>query len=154
MESKKLQFYDIAANLSDSQFQGIYHQKQKHPCDLEKLFKRSEQFNVTHLLIASGNIPDLEASYPLCKKSPTFFTTAGVHPCRANEAAPNVSEYFANLEHKIKMYQDKGESIDSFFKSKSIKSMKNQSKYYFCFKRLLIRSLNSSCGDRRMWTGL
>ena len=58
-------------------------------------------------LIASGNIPDLDASYPLCLKSDNYYTTAGVHPCRANEAAKNVSEYFANLEKKIEKYKDK-----------------------------------------------
>jgi TatD DNase family protein len=108
MEKPKLQFYDIAANLSDDQFKGIYNGKSKHPEDYQKIFQRCQDFNVSHLLIASGNIPDLDASYTLCKRSENYFTTAGVHPCRANEAVENIDEYFQNLENKIKLYQDKG----------------------------------------------
>lgn len=111
METKKHHFYDIAANLSDLQFKGIYNGKQKHPEDLDKIFKRSNDFGVTHLLIASGNIPDLEASFELCKRSENYFTTAGVHPCRANEAFGNIKEYFEELDKKIEMYKEKGKLL-------------------------------------------
>lgn len=106
-----VRYYDIAANLSDDQFKGIYHSKQKHAPDLDRVFKRSDDFGVSHLLIASGNIEDLEESYELCKRSQNYFTTAGVHPCRANEAAPKLDEYIDRLDKLIQKNLDKSEIL-------------------------------------------
>lgn len=118
MESHSPQYFDIAANLTDLRFQGIYNSKMYHSCDLERVFKRCQQFNVSHLLIASGDTEDLLKAYSLCKKSSTFYTTAGLHPCRANQAVDNLPEYFADLEAKINQYRDKGifwHPLDSAF---------------------------------------
>ena len=109
METKQVHYYDIAANLSDDQFKGVYQSKTKHAPDLDRVFKRSHDFGVTHLLLASGNIPDLEESYELCKKNQNYYTTAGVHPCRANEAVEDIGKYFKRLEGLIEKNIDKSE---------------------------------------------
>ena len=115
MQKKSLRFYDIAANLSDHQFKGVYFNKERHSPDYEKVFSRSEKAGVSHLLIASGNSQDLIDSFELCKKSDTYWTTAGVHPCRANEAASNLKEYFNNMEVLIEKYRDKSGFLYSIY---------------------------------------
>ena len=37
-----LRFFDIAANLSDDQFDGTYHDKKYHDCDIEEVIQRSK----------------------------------------------------------------------------------------------------------------
>ncbi len=39
-------YFDIAANLADQMFTGIYHGKQAHPNDLEAVLKRADSFGV------------------------------------------------------------------------------------------------------------
>ena len=45
-KASKGRFYDIAANLADGMFQGHYHGKQAHPCDLEHVLKRATDVGV------------------------------------------------------------------------------------------------------------
>ena len=88
--SSKIRLFDIAANLSDDTFWGIYHGKRKHPDDLEHVFKRAEEYGVDRLLLSSGHIPDALISLELCKLSKNYFTTIGCHPCWATEAVSDV----------------------------------------------------------------
>ena len=46
------------------------------------------------MLFASGYIKDAEVSYELACRGPHFYTTIGVHPCRANECGEDVEGYF------------------------------------------------------------
>lgn len=77
-------FYDIAANLADGMFQGMYYGKANHPSDLDQVIKRAADQGVDRLLIVGGYIEDTLHSEEICKKSDKFYTTVGVHPCRAN----------------------------------------------------------------------
>jgi hypothetical protein len=36
----KFKIFDIAANLSDSTYKGVYHGKQKHEADFDKVIER------------------------------------------------------------------------------------------------------------------
>jgi TatD DNase family protein len=111
MQKKTLRFYDIAANLTDNQFKGFYFGKQRHTPDLEHVLKRSHKFGCSHLLLSTGNLEDLLEAYPMSKKSETYWTTAGVHPCRANEAFVNPEKYFKELDAKIEEYKDKSKQL-------------------------------------------
>jgi hypothetical protein len=63
------------------------------------------------LLIASGYIQDAILSYEICKRSEKYYvikyiikTTAGVHPCRANEVfkyGSTIESYKNELEKYI-----------------------------------------------------
>ena len=64
------------------------------------------------LLIAAGNIQDAQKSFELCQKSPKFFLTIGVHPCRASEPFDkskysSVDAYFQELEEVLSQVQSK-----------------------------------------------
>ena len=56
MKPNHFKFYDIAANLTDSQFSGEYYGKQHHPDDREEVINRARQYGCDHLLIAAGNL--------------------------------------------------------------------------------------------------
>jgi len=75
--------FDIAANLCDEKFQGIYNGKKYHEDDTDEVIERAKQYGVEKMLFASGSIEDLHLSFKLSQKSSDFYTTIGVHPCRA-----------------------------------------------------------------------
>ena len=39
-------YYDIAANLADHMFEGVYHGKSSHPVDLDRVLKRAQDAGV------------------------------------------------------------------------------------------------------------
>ncbi|EGR28126.1 hypothetical protein IMG5_183120 [Ichthyophthirius multifiliis] len=86
---KKFQFFDIAANLADESFQGIYYNKKIHESDIESVIQRATSVGCEHLLIVGGNIQDSINSFQIAQKSPNFYCTVGVHPCRATEVEAN-----------------------------------------------------------------
>ena len=84
MFSNKTKLFDIAANLSDEKFKGIYNGKKYHEDDTEEVIERAKKYNVEKMLFASGCIEDLHISHSLAQKSENFYTTIGIHPCRAS----------------------------------------------------------------------
>lgn len=82
-KSTRLKFFDIAANLADKSFSGIYYEKKWHDSDVDEVIKRAENDGCDRLLIVGGYIEDSEESFELCQKNDKFFCTVGVHPCRA-----------------------------------------------------------------------
>lgn len=77
--------FDIAANLSDASFRGIYGSKQYHKPDFEQIIQKSKNWGVQKLLFSAGHLEDAQISYDLSLKDPNFYATIGIHPCRANE---------------------------------------------------------------------
>lgn len=53
-----IQFFDIAVNLSDDQFRGIYNDKQKHPDDTAAVLRRAAEYNVKYMLLTGGSVED------------------------------------------------------------------------------------------------
>jgi len=108
--SKNYKLFDIAANLCDEKFQGIYNGKKYHEDDTEEVIKRAESYNVEKMLFASGSIEDTHHSYKLSQSSKHFYTTIGVHPCRATEAnqtGMELDKYFELIRDLIQKYKDK-----------------------------------------------
>lgn len=107
---KKYKLFDIAANLCDEKFQGRYHEKKYHEDDTDDVIARAQSFGVEKMLFASGCLEDTEASYALSLKSENFYTTCGVHPCRALEAEKTgieIEKYFQMMSDTIRKYKDK-----------------------------------------------
>lgn len=72
--------------MSDERFlEGSYNGKVYHAPDFEQTIQRAEQFGVKKFLFASGYLEDAEISLDLSLRSEHFYTTVGVHPCRALE---------------------------------------------------------------------
>ena len=87
MNSKKseYEFFDIAANMCDDEFQGIYHDKKYHESDIDEVLERAKNMGVKKFLFAAGCLEDAKISYELSQKSSDFYITCGIHPCRASE---------------------------------------------------------------------
>ena len=82
--SKGLRMFDIAANLADETFQGIYYDKKVHEADVDSVIQRAASVGCDRLLIVGGYIEDAIRSHEIASKSSKFYCTVGVHPCRAN----------------------------------------------------------------------
>ena len=80
-------FADIAVNLTDEMFAGMYHEKQRHADDRGDVISRSSALGCTRLLLLGGSVEDSEISRKLaCTLDPSGYkilTTVGVHPTRA-----------------------------------------------------------------------
>jgi len=76
--------FDIAANLCDEKFQGVYNGKKYHEDDTDEVIERANEYGVNKMLFTSGSLEDLHLSYKLSQKSDNFYTTIGIHPCRAS----------------------------------------------------------------------
>ncbi len=104
-------FFDIAANLCSEEFQGIYHEKKYHETDVDEVIERANKMGVKKMLFAAGNFEDTKISYNLSKKSPNYYITSGIHPCRTTEALKlfnnDIESIFKNLDDLINLYKDK-----------------------------------------------
>jgi TatD DNase family protein len=49
------------------------------------VIKRANLFGVKKFLLAAGYIEDARTSYEMSLKSEHFYSTIGIHPCRATE---------------------------------------------------------------------
>ncbi len=84
INNNKHKLFDIAANLCDEKFQGVYNGKKYHEDDTDEVIERAKEYGVQKMLFASGSIEDLHLSFKLTQKSADFYTTIGIHPCRAS----------------------------------------------------------------------
>ena len=87
MENTKtgLKFFDIAANLADDKFKGKYYNNKKyHQPDLDAVIERANQYGVDKMLVVGGYIEDTEECVEIIEGRENWWTTVGVHPCRAN----------------------------------------------------------------------
>jgi len=107
---KSYKLFDIAANLCDEKFLGIYNGKKYHDEDSDEVVNRAKANHVEKMLFASGCIEDTHHSYNLSQKSEHFYTTIGVHPCRATEANQSgleIEKYFLMIRELLDKYKDK-----------------------------------------------
>lgn len=107
---KKL--FDIAANLCDEKFKGIYNGKKYHNEDISSVVSRAKEYNVHKMLFASGHISDAHDSWQLSQISENYYITIGTHPCRATEAEKESQEkgfdfYYDEMANLITKYKNK-----------------------------------------------
>ena len=104
-------FFDIAANMCDDEFQGIYHEKKYHESDVDEVLKRAKDIGVEKFLFGSGSLNDTKISYELSQKDKNYYITCGIHPCRATETLKlynnDISEIFKAIEEYIIKYKSK-----------------------------------------------
>ncbi|KAF8820839.1 hydrolase, TatD family protein, partial [Cardiosporidium cionae] len=116
----KSQYIDIAVNLTDLMFQGIYHSRKKHECDIERVLCRAASAGVTKIIVIGGNLIESREAISLCRTycdyiithlwwaemadtvsscqsltnvyGPSLFATVGVHPTRCGEFEGNENQ--------------------------------------------------------------
>eukprot|EP00397_Hematodinium_sp_SG-2012_P019392 GEMP01019921.1.p1 GENE.GEMP01019921.1~~GEMP01019921.1.p1 ORF type:complete len:324 (+),score=62.01 GEMP01019921.1:768-1739(+) len=83
-----IEFFDIAVNLSDDRFRGIYNGKEKHPDDTTAVLQRAADHKVKYMLLTGGSVEDSKEVQDMCVQldpsSEVLFSTLGVHPTRCN----------------------------------------------------------------------
>lgn len=61
-------YADIAVNLTDSMFEGVYHGKTKHAPDLEAVIARAKSQGVERILITGTSLEESRAALDMAKR--------------------------------------------------------------------------------------
>lgn len=85
MASPNLLFVEIAANLTDPMFSGVYNDRTVHPPDLPHVLNRASAAGVARTLVTAGTLAQSSEALALARAHPTLYSTVGVHPTRASE---------------------------------------------------------------------
>ncbi|CAG0902427.1 unnamed protein product [Darwinula stevensoni] len=78
-------FIDIAGNLTDPMYQGVYNGSEKHPPDLDAVLERAWDQKVEKIMVTGGSLSDSRAALALAKLHERLFSTVGCHPTRCGE---------------------------------------------------------------------
>ena len=85
-----MKIIDIGANLLDDMFKGIYHKRQCHPPDLERVLKRAADACITNIIITCGSVEDARSVHKLISDTKNginsnvkLHATIGIHPTNA-----------------------------------------------------------------------
>jgi len=91
---ERYHYIDIAANLTDGMFSGMYNGTSRHAPDLNVVVRRALDCGVIRTVICSGSLTDSIESLKLIDKQRSkmdfipgsmLYSTVGVHPTRASE---------------------------------------------------------------------
>jgi TatD DNase family protein len=101
-------FIDIAANLTDDMFEGIYHDKKRHESDLGLVIERAKDAGCNQMIVLAGTLNDAKNCLAICERfDPScvmLYTTVGYHPTRCGEALALVGENADGLEAEEKLF--------------------------------------------------
>lgn len=91
----------VGINLSDVQYSGIYHGKQVHEPDHDKVIERAQFLGVDKMLVTSSYLNEAKEVVDLCKRWPgLLYSTVGVHPCHALDVSKDgidPANYYSEL---------------------------------------------------------
>jgi len=88
MAADTLEFFDIAANLTDGVFHGVSHKGARlHDDDFDQVVARFQAAGVRHVLVSGTSLDVADKAIGLCRQHPagTFYATVGVHPAHSLE---------------------------------------------------------------------
>lgn len=106
--SLKRQFIDVAANLTDAMYNGIYNGSKKHEPDLVNVLKRAWTGGLNRIIITGGDLKGSIEAIRLSQSDDRLYCTVGCHPTRCNEFKENSSfSYLHSLEDVVKNNRDK-----------------------------------------------
>lgn len=82
----KYKFIDIAVNLTDPMFRGVYRGKQVHDDDLDLVIQRAKDCGMQKMIVTGTTLPECQQAIDLCQKHSGFlYCTVGVHPTHCTE---------------------------------------------------------------------
>jgi len=108
----ELKLIDVAVNLTDPMFYGIYRDKQVHEDDFDDIIARAQERGVEKMITLAGNLDDSESALKITSKFPgSIFSTVGCHPTRCSEFLEHKEgpeDYFQRL---LKIAKENKESV-------------------------------------------
>ncbi len=81
-----LHFIEIAANLTDAVFEGVYHGAKKHAPDLGTVLSRARAHGVKRTIVTVGRAQEAPKAKGLCDQYAELSYTVGTHPTRSRDA--------------------------------------------------------------------
>lgn len=104
---------DIAANLTDGMFKGIYNGKQYHIADIVEVLKRAWEAGVDRIIVTGGSLKESKEALAIAETDGRLFCTVGVHPTRCNEfeESGNPEQHFEELVSLAKEGVQKGKVV-------------------------------------------
>lgn len=75
---------DIAVNLTDGMFRGMYRGKRKHEDDLQLVLSRAREAGVSRMIVTGTFLEEAKEALALAREGDGLFCTCGVHPTRCN----------------------------------------------------------------------
>lgn len=89
-----MKMIDIAANLTDPMFKGIYRGKHVHQNDLHLVIQRAKDIGLENIIITGTTLEDSKEALQIAHDF-NLFSTCGCHPTRSLEFQKE--GYFENL---------------------------------------------------------
>ncbi|KAG5484803.1 hypothetical protein LSCM1_06629 [Leishmania martiniquensis] len=99
---------DIAVNLTDKMYTGVYNGRHHHPSDIEPVLQRAVVAGVRGLLLTGGNLEESKAVIDMCARYTTdtlqCLCTVGCHPTRCEEFLDDEEGYLKALDDLIERH--------------------------------------------------
>ncbi|KAF2308312.1 hypothetical protein GH714_039972 [Hevea brasiliensis] len=80
---------DVAVNLTDGMFKGIYNGKQHHVADVATVLNRAWSAGVDRIIVTGGSLEESKEALAIAEIDGRLFCTVGVHPTRCKEFEEN-----------------------------------------------------------------
>eukprot|EP00252_Welwitschia_mirabilis_P009932 TRINITY_DN22880_c0_g1_i2.p1 TRINITY_DN22880_c0_g1~~TRINITY_DN22880_c0_g1_i2.p1 ORF type:complete len:322 (-),score=59.90 TRINITY_DN22880_c0_g1_i2:223-1188(-) len=108
-----IKMIDIAANLTDGMFKGVYNGKQYHAADIAQVLKRAWDAGIERIIVTGGSLRESREALAIAETDGRLFCTVGVHPTRCNEfeESGNPENYFQDLTSLAKEGLQKGKVV-------------------------------------------
>lgn len=90
---------DIACNLTDPAFRGVYNGRQKHADDFEDVMRRAAENNVVRIIVTGTNAEESRQAVDMANQRENLSATVGCHPTRCQE--------FGDTEEEAQRYMDR-----------------------------------------------
>ncbi|GLJ46546.1 hypothetical protein SUGI_0980890 [Cryptomeria japonica] len=108
-----LKMIDIAANLTDDMFKGIYNGKKYHIGDIAEVLMRAWEAGVDRIIVTGGSLKESKEALAIAETDGRLFCTVGVHPTRCNEfeESGNPEQHFMELASLAKEGVQRGKVV-------------------------------------------
>ncbi|KAK8953614.1 hypothetical protein KSP40_PGU015366 [Platanthera guangdongensis] len=108
-----IRMIDIAVNLTDGMFQGIYNRKKCHAGDVQTVLSRAWGAGVDRIIVTGGSLEESRAALAIADTDGRLFCTVGVHPtrCKDFEKSGDPDKYFQELVLLAKEGAAKGKVV-------------------------------------------